>query len=161
MADYIDSFKVDNTEYDLRDRAAVRYDEAQSLTDAQKTQARENIGAGAGTGAYYINYGENIDYSELFNIHYYKKIPIVCRVDWGTETHDAFLTEFNDNACYLTFSAGEKTFQVDASSTWTSYAAKAAYALYNSQTTLALRNMGFQTSDTTPTENHAIYWTYG
>lgn len=47
MADYIDSFKVDNTEYDLRDRAAVRYDTAQTLTDEQKTQARENIGAGA------------------------------------------------------------------------------------------------------------------
>lgn len=45
---YIDSIEVDGVERPIRDTSIsgfVRYDAAQSLTDAQKTQAQSNIGA--------------------------------------------------------------------------------------------------------------------
>lgn len=45
---YIDSIEVDGVEWPIRDTSIsgfVRYDAAQSLTDAQKTQAQSNIGA--------------------------------------------------------------------------------------------------------------------
>ena len=41
----LDSFRVNGTDYDLRDSNAVRFNEAQTLTDAQKQVARGNIGA--------------------------------------------------------------------------------------------------------------------
>ena len=41
----IDGFNINGTSYDIRDDAAVRFDEAQTLTAAQKAQARTNIGA--------------------------------------------------------------------------------------------------------------------
>lgn len=40
----LDSFRVNGTDYDLRDSKAVRFDE-QTLTDTQKAAARGNIGA--------------------------------------------------------------------------------------------------------------------
>ena len=47
MADnYIDKIEVDGVERPIRDTSgSVRYDAAQNLTDAQKTQAQSNIGA--------------------------------------------------------------------------------------------------------------------
>lgn len=43
---YIDRIEVDGVERPIRDTSgSVRYDAAQSLTDAQKTQAQSNIGA--------------------------------------------------------------------------------------------------------------------
>lgn len=46
---YIDKIEVDGVERPIRDTSgSVRYDEAQSLTDAQKTQARGNINAAPG-----------------------------------------------------------------------------------------------------------------
>ena len=44
---YADRTTVDGVVYNLRDNAAVRFDGAQTLTDAQKSQARENIGIDA------------------------------------------------------------------------------------------------------------------
>ena len=45
---YIDRIEVDGVERPIRDTSgSVRYDAAQSLTDAQKQQARENIAAGS------------------------------------------------------------------------------------------------------------------
>lgn len=41
----IDGFKINGTDYDLRDAVAVRFNEAQTMTDAQKAQARSNIDA--------------------------------------------------------------------------------------------------------------------
>lgn len=41
----IDGFTINGTDYDLRDAVAVRFNEAQSMTDAQKQTARDNIGA--------------------------------------------------------------------------------------------------------------------
>ena len=43
---YAEQVTVDDVTYDIRDAAAVRFDGVQSLTNAQKQQARENIGAG-------------------------------------------------------------------------------------------------------------------
>lgn len=48
----LDSFRVNGTDYDLRDSNAVRFNESQNLTEAQKAQARENIGATAGAVLY-------------------------------------------------------------------------------------------------------------
>lgn len=46
MADnYINRFDVNGTEYELHDDGAVRYNSAQSLTEAEKTTARDNIGS--------------------------------------------------------------------------------------------------------------------
>lgn len=42
---YVDKTTVDGVDYDLRDNGSVRYDESQSLTDAQKTTARSNVSA--------------------------------------------------------------------------------------------------------------------
>ena len=61
---YIDKIEVDGVERPIRDTSgSVRYDAAQTLTDAQKTQARENIEAApAGYGLGTINvYGESYD----------------------------------------------------------------------------------------------------
>lgn len=41
----INGLRINGTDYDLRDAVAVRFNEAQSMTDAQKAQARGNIGA--------------------------------------------------------------------------------------------------------------------
>ena len=41
----IDGMNINGNAYDLRDKVAVRYNEAQTLTDAQKEQAKANIGA--------------------------------------------------------------------------------------------------------------------
>lgn len=48
----LDSFRINGTDYDLRDSNAVRFNESQNLTEAQKAQARENIGATAGAVLY-------------------------------------------------------------------------------------------------------------
>lgn len=42
---YIDKISVNGSERDLRDAGAARFDETQSLTDAQKQTARANVGA--------------------------------------------------------------------------------------------------------------------
>lgn len=41
----IDGYNINGTVYDVRDKAAARFNEAQALTDEQKAQARVNIGA--------------------------------------------------------------------------------------------------------------------
>lgn len=68
MADnYIDKIEVDGVERPIRDTSgSVRYDAAQNLTDAQKTQARDNIGSapagyGLGETAYSTNAGTLAD----------------------------------------------------------------------------------------------------
>lgn len=43
----IQKIKIGEQEYTLKDGSAVAFDEAQELTDEQKTQARANIGAAA------------------------------------------------------------------------------------------------------------------
>lgn len=45
-----DRLNVNGDTVNLRDAGAVRFDRAQSLTAAQQAQARDNIGAGTGTG---------------------------------------------------------------------------------------------------------------
>ena len=42
---YVDKTTVDGVSYDYRDSGAVRFDEEQSLTSAQKSVAQGNIGA--------------------------------------------------------------------------------------------------------------------
>lgn len=42
---YVDKTNVGGVDHDLRDPVAVRFNEAQTLTDAQQAQARENISA--------------------------------------------------------------------------------------------------------------------
>lgn len=42
----IDHIIVDNVSYDILDKSAVSFAEAQTLTDVQQAQARENVGAG-------------------------------------------------------------------------------------------------------------------
>lgn len=132
MADYIDSFKVDNTEYDLRDRAAVRYDEAQSLTDAQKTQARENIGAGAPVTVDAALSGT----SE----HPVQNKAVKAALDGKQEASSAITT---GNIASQTVS-------------------RAAYATDAPTTAEpGLRNQYFAAEDTTPTVDGQICWTYG
>ena len=41
----IDGMNINGTGYDIRDKVAVRFNDAQNLTDAQKAQGRTNIGA--------------------------------------------------------------------------------------------------------------------
>lgn len=41
----VDGFRINGTDYDLRDAVAVRFNESQSMTDAQKQTARGNISA--------------------------------------------------------------------------------------------------------------------
>lgn len=45
-----DKLNVNGDTVNLRDAGSVRFDRAQSLTAAQQAQARDNIGAGTGTG---------------------------------------------------------------------------------------------------------------
>lgn len=45
----IDGLNINGAEYDIRDKASVRFDGAQQLTDEQKAQARANIDAASVT----------------------------------------------------------------------------------------------------------------
>lgn len=44
---YVDHISIDDVQYDIRDADAVSFEQEQTLTDAQKEQARANIGAGS------------------------------------------------------------------------------------------------------------------
>lgn len=44
---YVDHISIDGAQYDIRDAEAVSFEQEQTLTDAQKAQARANIGAGS------------------------------------------------------------------------------------------------------------------
>lgn len=55
----LDKFRVNGTDYDLRDSKAVRFDE-QTLTNAQKQAARQNIGAADDSNSVHVNDAQSL-----------------------------------------------------------------------------------------------------
>ena len=51
MSNWVKKFIIDGDEYLPKDSGSVRFDEDMSLTEEQKAVARENIGAGTGSGS--------------------------------------------------------------------------------------------------------------
>lgn len=64
---YADHIIIDGVQYDIRDAEAVSFEQEQTLTDAQKEQARANIGAGSEADVVELKSAINVNRESFIN----------------------------------------------------------------------------------------------
>lgn len=77
---YLDKINKTGSTYDIRDSAAVRFDEAQTLTTAQKQQALENVGFDDALGAAAVRYDESQNLSAVQKVQAQNNLGIATQL---------------------------------------------------------------------------------
>ena len=113
----LDKFRVNGTDYDLRDASAVRFNEAQTLTNAQKQAARGNISAASLDDIVAIGVDDRLLNSMIKGtrqvvVYTSGKVTGVNHVDSGNSSHivraDTFAVDSNPMVETRTLDTGER-----------------------------------------------------
>lgn len=145
---------INGSEFLPKDSGAVRYDESMSLTDAQKLQARNNIGAGTGGGGggeqevYWATYGSSTS-SDIESAY---QSGMVCGCKYNDRIYTLFARANSESHTFVSVATNYVYTLICAGDSW--YTSNKVIASPSNQTPSDLGNASAGDSDNYSRANH-------